>query len=89
MTRVLFVAKSANAKTGPLPVAYVTRESCPPSCAHYRASCYAEGGPARLAWNRASDATRADAASWRELCDAVAELPAGQLWRYEIGRAHV
>ena len=66
MTRVLFVAKSANAKTGPLPVAYVARESCPPSCAHYRASCYAEGGPARLAWNRA-----ADAASWRELCDEI------------------
>lgn len=79
MTRVLFVAKSANAKTGPLPVAYVARESCPPSCAHYRASCYAEGGPARLAWNRA-----ADGLSWRELCASVAELPAGQLWRYAV-----
>ena len=79
MTRVLFVAKSANAKTGPLPVAYVARESCPPSCAHYRASCYAESGPARLAWNRT-----AAGLSWRELCDAVAELPAGQLWRYAV-----
>ena len=86
MTRALFVAKSANAKTGPLPVAYIARESCPPSCAHYRASCYAEGGPVRLAWNRASACASAadDAASWRELCAAVAELPAGQLWRYGV-----
>ena len=79
MTRALFVAKSANAKTGPLPVAYAERASCPPSCAHYRTSCYAEGGPARLAWNRADDG-----ASWRQLCAAVAELPAGQLWRYAV-----
>lgn len=77
MTRALFVAKSANAKTGPLPVAYAERASCPPSCAHYRTSCYAEVGPARLAWNRADDG-----ASWRQLCAAVAELPAGQLWRH-------
>lgn len=79
MTRALFVAKSANAKTGPLPVAYSERASCPPSCAHYRTSCYAEGGPVRLAWNRATDA-----ASWAELCRAVAALPAGQLWRYAV-----
>ena len=75
MTRVLFVAKSANAKTGPLPVAYVARESCPPSCAHYRASCYAESGPASLHWRRVPD----KGVEWRELCDAVAELPPGQL----------
>lgn len=79
MTRALFVQKSSNAKTGPIPVTYVERASCPASCAHYRSSCYAESGPVRLAWNRADAA-----ASWRELCQAVAALPAGQLWRYAV-----
>jgi hypothetical protein len=79
MTRALFVAETANRKTGPLPVVYAARETCPASCAHYRTSCYAEGGPARLAWNRAGDAL-----DWRELCERVAALPDGELWRYAI-----
>ena len=79
MTRALFVQKSSNAKTGPIPVTYSERASCPKSCAHYRSSCYAESGPARLAWERADSA-----ASWRELCERVAALPAGQLWRHNV-----
>jgi len=79
MTRALFIAKTANRKTGPIPAVYITRDSCPPSCAHYRTSCYAETGPTRLAWNRAAQAT-----SWSELCASVAALPAGQLWRYAV-----
>jgi hypothetical protein len=79
MTKALFVAVSANKKTGPIPVTYSDRESCPPSCAHYKSTCYAESGPARLAWNRA-----AGAAEWPELCARVAALPDGQLWRHNV-----
>ena len=79
MTKALFVAVSANKKTGPIPVTYSDRESCPPSCAHYKSTCYAESGPARLAWNRA-----AGAADWPELCARVAALPGGQLWRHNV-----
>ena len=79
MTRALFVAVSANKKTGPIPVTYSDRESCPASCPHYQSTCYAESGPARLAWNRA-----AGAAEWGEVCRRVAALPVGQLWRHNV-----
>ena len=81
MTTVLFVQKSANAKTGPIPVVYAPRETCPPTCAHYRTTCYAESGPVRLAWNRADAPESID---WPTLCDRVAALPEHTLWRYAV-----
>ena len=77
MTQALFVLKSSNRKTGPMPVSYIGRDSCPSSCPHYRTSCYAEGGPARLAWNRAAN-------PWKDYCESVASLPAGTLWRHAV-----
>lgn len=79
MTRALFVRESANAKTGKIPVTYSARSTCPPSCPHYRASCYAEGYHTALAWNRA-----ADGLSWAELCEKIERLPAGTLWRHNV-----
>ena len=78
--KALFVRKSANEKTGPIPVTYTERASCPPSCPHYRDDCYAEAFHTRLAWNRS-----ADGIDWGDLCDRVAELPPGQLWRHNVG----
>jgi len=77
--KALFVKKSANAKTGPIPVTYTERASCPPSCPHVGADCYAEAFHTRLAWNRAAQGIQ-----WAQLCDSVAALPAGQLWRHNV-----
>lgn len=78
--RVIFVKKSANSKTGPIPVTYSQRETCPPSCPHYRANCYAEDYYTRMAWNKVPEKGR----SWGELCETIAALPAGQLWRHNV-----
>lgn len=75
----LYVRKSSNKKTGPIPQTYSQRETCPPSCSHYKTTCYAEGFHTRLAWNRAKDGI--DLAS---LCAEIASLPDGQLWRHNI-----
>lgn len=77
MTTALFVAESGNRKTGPMPVSYIGRESCPASCPHRKASCYAELGPARLQWNRARN-------SWADYCASIEALPAGTLWRAAV-----
>jgi len=77
--KALFVKRSANAKTGPIPVTYTERASCPPSCPHIGADCYAEAFHTRLAWNRA-----AAGIAWARLCQSVAALPAGQLWRHNV-----
>jgi hypothetical protein len=75
-----FIHSSANRKTGPIPVTYSQRETCPPSCPHYRADCYAEDFLTRLAW----DKVPARGGSLGELCASIAALPAGQLWRMNI-----
>jgi len=49
-----YVAKSANSKTGPIPVTYSERGTCPPSCGQWD-SCYAEAGfHTRMTWNKVS-----------------------------------
>lgn len=80
MNKTLFIKKSANAKTGPIPVTYSDEKTCPPSCPHYRGSCYAEGYHTRLAWNR----TGRDGLEWGELCERIESLPLNTLWRHNI-----
>lgn len=79
MTTALFVSQSSNSKTGPMPVTYSARSTCPASCPHYRSTCYAEGYHTALAWNRADDGL-----SWGELCNKVSDLPEGTLWRHNV-----
>lgn len=76
----LFIQKSSNRKTGPIPTTYTERKSCPPSCPHYKADCYAEDFYTRLAWNRAPDGL-----DWGALCRRVESLPEEQLWRHNVG----
>ena len=77
---VIYVKKSANAKTGQIPVTYSARITCPPSCPHYRSDCYAEDFYTRLAWDRVDR----DGIDWGELCANIEKLPSGQLWRFNV-----
>ena len=78
--RYHFIRESGNRKTGPIPVTYSERETCPPSCPHYRADCYAEDFYTRMAW----DKVPVRGGSLDALCSAIASLPAGQLWRHNV-----
>ena len=80
MTKALFIAKSSNEKTGPIPVTYSGRDTCPPSCPQYRGSCYAEGYYTARQWGRVDR----DGVTWAQLCEKVAALPPGTLWRHNV-----
>jgi len=75
-----FIPQSSNRKTGPIPVTYSQRETCPQSCPHYRADCYAEDFYTRLAW----DKVPARGGTLGDLTRSIASLPAGQLWRHNV-----
>lgn len=77
--QVHLTLKSANAKTGPIPVSTTERDSCPTDCA-MRAGCYAASGPLALHWAAVSAGTRGT--SWGQFTQAIAALPEGQLWRH-------
>jgi len=77
--QVHLTLKSANVKTGPIPVSTTAKESCPADCA-MRAGCYAASGPLALHWAAVSAGTRGT--SWGQFTQAIAALPEGQLWRH-------
>lgn len=72
-------AKSANVKTGPIPVSTTTRATCPVDCG-VRAACYAATGPLALHWSAVSNGTRGT--DWPMFCASIDALPDGQLWRH-------
>jgi hypothetical protein len=70
--------ESRNKKTGRIPVATTSADSCPPSCPFRKNGCYADGGPLAIVWRQVDD-IGTDLATF---CDTVASFPAGQLWRH-------
>lgn len=78
--RYHFIQASSNRKTGPIPQTYTSRESCPPSCAHYRSDCYAEDLYTRLTW----DKVPSRGTDIHGLAAAINRLPKGQLWRMNV-----
>lgn len=72
--------KSANAKTGPIPVTTSARDTCSPSCPFMKNGCYADSGPLALHWDKVTRGERG--VSFDELCAIIAKLPDGQLWRH-------
>ena len=75
--------KSANVKTGPIPVSTTEPESCPNDC-KLKKECYAASGPLALHWRAVGAGTRGT--DWSTFTDQVAQLPAGQLWRHNRRR---
>lgn len=72
--------KSANAKTGKIPVSVTASDSCPPTCSFMGNGCYAESGPLALHWSKVNTGERG--MPWQMFCDAIDTLPANQLWRH-------
>ena len=77
--QVHLTLKSANAKTGPIPVSTTASDSCPTDCA-MRDECYAATGPLALHWKAVSTGQRGT--DWPTFTASVAALPDGQLWRH-------
>ena len=77
--QVHLTLKSANVKTGPIPVSTTERDSCPSDCS-MKNECYAASGPLALHWSAVSMKQRGT--SWGEFCETIARLPEGQLWRH-------
>lgn len=78
--KIHFVAVSGNSKTGPIPVTYSQRETCPTSCPHYRSDCYAEDYYTRMSWDKVP--VRGE--TLETVCAKIAALPDGQLWRFNV-----
>lgn len=72
--------KSANVKTGPIPVSITSADSCPPSCPFSGGGCYAKGGPLAIHWRKVTQGDRGMA--WSDFVDQIKALPNGQLWRH-------
>ena len=77
--QVHLTLKSANVKTGPIPVSTTERDSCPTDCA-MRSECYAASGPLALHWAAVSAGTRGT--DWGRFCQSIVALPDDQLWRH-------
>lgn len=80
MKTVHLTLKSANAKTGPIPVSTTSALSCSDTCPFKDNGCYAESGPLALHWRAVTTGDRG--LTWPEFCNAIAQLPDGQLWRH-------
>lgn len=81
---VQFIRKSSNAKIGKIPATNTARKSCPASCPLAgKGGCYAEAGfYTRLNWDKIDSGERGG--DWSQLCDSIAKLPEGQLWRHNV-----
>ena len=79
---VMFTAKSSNKKTGPIPTVVSQAKTCPDACPLKNNGCYANYGPLAIHWKRLN--TEQVGISWEMLCENIAALPKGQLWRYNV-----
>lgn len=79
-SNVALTLKSANVKTGPIPVSITGADSCPPSCPFSGGGCYAKGGPLAIHWRKVTQGDRG--MPWGDFCESIGALPNGQLWRH-------
>lgn len=75
-----YIKESTNRKTGRIPTVYSERETCPPSCAHYRADCYAEDFYTRLNWEKVGQR----GINLQALAANIRAMKPEQLWRFNI-----
>jgi hypothetical protein len=86
MTAYNFKLSSENEKTGPIPVTITSKDSCWDGCPFQGSGCYAEQGMLGVVWRQlGKEPTHIRAPKSIDLdtlCDRIAALPAGQLWRH-------
>ena len=80
MTNIHLSRKSKNTKTGPIPVSTTSATTCPDSCPLKASGCYAASSFLGMHWRQVTAGKRGT--SWQTFCDAIANLPIGQLWRH-------
>lgn len=78
--KIHLTPKSANVKTGPIPVSTSSRHSCPNSCPMKAGACYATSGPLALHWDKVTEGSRG--LEFLEFCNTIEALPEGSLWRH-------
>lgn len=89
---IYWTAKSVNKKTGPIPVSTTSAETCPSACPLAKGGCYAKGGNVGILWHALTrhgpnaswkhGASMARSIDWKGLCERVAGLDEGALWRH-------
>jgi hypothetical protein len=86
MSNYQLVPISHNGKTGPIPVSYQSRDTCPDTCALKHGDkppCFAEAGyHTRMNWNKLDSGERGY--SFERFLGAITALPKRQLWRYAV-----
>ncbi len=80
--RVTLVRKSANRKTGSIPVSMSPKSTCPLTCPLRRNGCYAEHGPVGWHWKRLSLGDTG--ISWKAFLENVRHLPKDTQWRHNV-----
>ena len=71
MNKYHLTAKSANVKTGPIPVSTTSAATCPPECPFNNSQgCYAGSGPLALHWAAVTRGDRGDC--FADFCDKIA-----------------
>lgn len=75
-----FNLRSANKKTGPIPVSISPKITCPDACPLKGNGCYANSGALNVHWQRVTNGEQG--LNWKVFLKAVRGLEAGQIWRY-------
>ena len=76
---MLFIPKTSNKKTGPIPVSYSPEDTCPTICELKDAGCYAKYGPTSLVWRKPSHRL-----SYEEFIEEIKKLPKKTFWRSNV-----
>lgn len=76
---MLFIPKTSNKKTGPIPVSYSPEDTCPSVCVLKESGCYAKYGPTSLVWKKHSQRL-----SYEEFIKEIKELPNKTFWRGNV-----
>lgn len=72
--------RSANSKTGNIPVSTSSHQTCPETCPFYT-NCYATSGyHLRMHWQKVTNGERGQ--DYCDFLDQIMQLPDGQLWRH-------